>query len=148
MSQAAEYSCDHKPLTYEESSTRGCVAPSPLYTRRNIANTSELSAGALPRRVLERNMSSNTTNSANGILDICRSGKQNPMTHRPRNGHVHAMSSCINHGKSTMPLVHKRRGIRSRKQQAWFDSRCKHALAQKEGIYNNPHSTTNTEIDR
>ena len=57
-------SCDHKPLTYEESSTRGCVAPSPLYTRRNIANTSELSAGALPRRVLERNMSSNTTNSA------------------------------------------------------------------------------------
>ena len=39
--QAAEYSCDHKPLTYEESSPRGSVAPSPLYTRQNIANTSE-----------------------------------------------------------------------------------------------------------
>ena len=64
VSQVAQCSCGHKPLTYEESSTRGCVAPSPLYTRRNIANTSELSAGALPRRVLERNMSPNTTNSA------------------------------------------------------------------------------------
>ena len=64
ISQTTEYSCDHKPLTYEESSTRGCEAPSPLYTRRNIANTSDLSAGALLRRILEPNLSPKTTNSA------------------------------------------------------------------------------------
>ncbi len=58
---AAEYSCDHETLTHEASSARGCVALSPLYCKRNIAKTSELSAGALPRRVLERNMSPNTT---------------------------------------------------------------------------------------
>ena len=43
--------------------------------------------------------------------------------------------------QSTMPQVCKRSGVCSRKQQAWFDSRCTEALAQKAAVYNNPHST-------
>ena len=77
VSQAAEYSCDHKPLTYEESSTRGCVAPSPLYTRRNIANTSELSAGALPRRILEPTCHQTPTKLRNRTARCLQVGKRN-----------------------------------------------------------------------
>ena len=48
--------------------------------------------------------------------------------------------------KSTMPQMRKCSGVCSRKQQAWFDSRCKKALAQKEAVYNNLHSTATRKL--
>ncbi|KAL3140590.1 hypothetical protein ABBQ32_005163 [Trebouxia sp. C0010 RCD-2024] len=45
-----------------------------------------------------------------------------------------------------MPQVCKRSGVHSRKQQAWFDNRCRQALAQQEAVYNNPHSTTTQKM--
>lgn len=42
-----------RALTYDASPARGWVAPSPLYAKPNIAKTSDCSAGALPRRKIE-----------------------------------------------------------------------------------------------
>ena len=56
------------------------------------------------------------------------------------------VACMISAAKSTMPQVCKRSGVCSRKQQAWFDSRCKEALAQKEAVYNNPHSTATQKL--
>ena len=56
------------------------------------------------------------------------------------------VACMISAAKSTMPQVCKRSGVCSRKQQAWFDSRCKEALAQKEAVYNNRHSTATQKL--
>ena len=45
-----------------------------------------------------------------------------------------------------MPQVCKQPGVHSRKHQAWFDSKCKQALKQKEAVYKNPHSTAEQKI--
>ena len=58
------------------------------------------------------------------------------------------VACMISAAKSTTTQVCKRSGVCSRKQQAWFDSRCKEALAQKEAVYNKPAEHCNTEIDR
>ena len=43
---------------------------------------------------------------------------------------------------NTMPHVRKGSGVvHSRKNEAWFDSVYRKALAQKESMFNNPHST-------
>ena len=56
------------------------------------------------------------------------------------------IACLISAAQSTMPQVCKRSGVCTRKQQAWFDSRCKEALAQKEAVYNNPHSTATQKL--
>ena len=45
-----------------------------------------------------------------------------------------------------MPQLCKRSGVCSHKQQAWSESRCKEALAQKEDVYSNPHSTATQKL--
>ena len=47
---------------------------------------------------------------------------------------------------SAMPQVCKLNGVHSRKHQAWFDSKCKQALKQKEAVYKNPHSAAEHKI--
>ena len=51
---------------------------------------------------------------------------------------VACLTSAAN---NTMPHIRKASGVHSRKNQAWFDSACSKALAQKVSVFNNPHST-------
>ncbi len=43
--------------------------------------------------------------------------------------------------QNTMPQACKRNCAHSRKHQPWFDSRCREALALKEAVYKNSHTT-------
>lgn len=71
--QPTDHSCSDETRTHETSSANVCVAPSPLYCKRNMAKISELSTGALPRRILQADISPNA--SANVTSHIIANGR-------------------------------------------------------------------------
>ena len=51
------------------------------------------------------------------------------------------ITSLLSAAHDTTPQTCNKPRMRSRKQQPWFDSRCRKALREKEAVYKSPHST-------